>query len=159
MRPRARSRASTTRPRSPAGVTSTGGICSNSNLDLLAGQGLDLVVCLNPMSSLVQATGGSPADRFAALVRSAAGQRVGDEARKLRGEGTKVVILQPGPEDSRLMGLNLMSGARRLEVMEQARRSVARELRGLRGRSDVVLPGRGRTRRPAARKSARRTAA
>jgi NTE family protein len=136
-----------------------GGICSNSNLDLLAGQGLDLVVCLNPMSSLVQATGGSPADRFAALMRTAAGKRVGHEARKLRGEGTKVLILQPGPEDTRLMGLNLMSGARRLEVMEQARRSVARELRGLRGRRDVVLPGREPTRRPAARKAARRTAA
>jgi NTE family protein len=136
-----------------------GGICSNSNLDLVAGQGLDLVVCLNPMSSLVQATGGSPADRFAALMRAAAGRRVGHEARKLREEGTKVVILQPGPEDIQLMGLNLMSGARRLEVMEQARRSTARELRGLRGRRDVVLPGRARTRRPVARKPARRAAA
>ncbi|MDP9346213.1 MAG: patatin-like phospholipase family protein, partial [Actinomycetota bacterium] len=111
-----------------------GGICSNSNLDLLAGRGLDLVLCLNPMSSLVQGTGSAPADRVGALVRTAAGKRVGHEARKLREVGTKVLILQPGSEDIQLMGLNLMSGARRLKVMEQARRSVARELRGLRGR-------------------------
>ncbi len=135
-----------------------GGICSNSNLDLLAGQGLDLVVCLSPMSSLVQATGGSPADRFAALMRAAAGRRVGREARKLRSEGTEVLILQPGPEDCQLMGLNLMSGARRVRVMEQARRSVARELRGLRGRRDVTLPGPTRA-RPARRRPAARRAA
>jgi NTE family protein len=131
-----------------------GGICSNSNLDLLGGKELDLVVCLNPMSSLVQATGGSPADRFAAVMRTAAGKRVGHEARKLRGGGTKVLILQPGPEDIRLMGLNLMSGARRLEVMEQARRSVARDLLAMRGRRDVVLPGRARRRSPARRAAA-----
>lgn len=136
-----------------------GGICSNSNLDVLAGDDLDLVVCLNPMSSLIQATGGSPADRFAALLRGAAGRRLGHEARKLRGSGTRVVILQPGPEDCRLMGLNLMSGARRLEVMEQARRSVARDLRAMRGRKDVVLPGRARRRKPVARKAASRKAA
>jgi hypothetical protein len=35
------------------------------------------------------------------------------------------------------MGLNLMSGARRVQVMEQARKSVARDLRRLRG-SDLL---------------------
>ena len=70
-----------------------GGICSVSNLDLLCGEGLDLVICLNPMSSLAQATGGSPADRMAAIMRSAAGRRLGHEARKLaRGRDAR-----PGP--------------------------------------------------------------
>ena len=64
-----------------------GGICSTSNLDLLCGDDLDLVVCLNPMSSLAPGAGGSPADRFAALMRSAAGRRLGHEARKLREAG------------------------------------------------------------------------
>ena len=50
-----------------------GGICSVSNLDLLCGEGLDLVICLNPMSSLAQATGGSPADRMAAIMRERRG--------------------------------------------------------------------------------------
>ena len=118
-----------------------GGICSVSNLDLLCGEGLDLVICLNPMSSLAQATGGSPADRMAAIMRSAAGRRLGHEARKLREAGTRVLILQPAEQDVALMGFNLMSGGRRLEVMEQARRSVANELRGIRDRG-APLPDR-----------------
>jgi NTE family protein len=118
-----------------------GGICSVSNLDLLCGEDLDLAICLNPMSSLAQATGGSPADRMAAIMRAAAGRRLGQEARKLRAGGTRVLILQPSEQDVSLMGFNLMSGARRLEVMEQARRSVANELRGIRARR-VPLPGR-----------------
>jgi NTE family protein len=123
-----------------------GGICSVSNLDLLCGAGLDLVICLNPMSSLAQATGGSPADRMAAVMRSAAGRRLGHEARKLRESGTRVLILQPNEHDVSLMGFNLMSGARRLEVMEQARRSVATELRAVRARR-APLPERGARRR------------
>jgi NTE family protein len=128
-----------------------GGICSVSNLDLLCDEGLDLVICLNPMSSLAQATGGSPADRMAAIMRSAAGRRLGHEARKLREVGTRVLMLQPAEQDVALMGFNLMSGGRRLEVMEQARRSVANELRGIRDRG-APLPDRAApARRPRAR--------
>jgi NTE family protein len=123
-----------------------GGICSVSNLDLLCDEGLDLVICLNPMSSLAQATGGSPADRMAAIMRSAAGRRLGHEARKLRESGTRVLILQPGAQDVALMGFNLMSGTRRLEVTEQARRSVGQELRAVRARS-APLPERSAPRR------------
>lgn len=124
-----------------------GGICSASNLDLLCGADLDLVVCLNPMSSVAPVAGGSPADRFARLMRAAAGRRLAHEARKLRAEGTNVLILQPGRDDCALMGLNLMSGSRRVQVMEQARRSTARELHRLRGAD--LLSAR-QPRRPAA---------
>jgi len=117
-----------------------GGICSTSNLDLLRGAELDLVVCLNPMSSVAPVAGGSPADRFARVMRAAAGRRLAHETRKLRGEGTDVLVLQPGRDDCALMGLNLMSGSRRVQVMEQARKSVARELHRLRGTR--LLPAR-----------------
>jgi NTE family protein len=132
-----------------------GGICSTSNLDLVAGLGLDLVICLNPMSSLAQLAGGSPGDRFAAGMRAAVGRRLGHEARKVRDQGTRVLILQPGADDVELMGLNLMNGTRRIEVMEQARRSVAQELRGLR-RTRELRPDRasGRRRRRAPRRAA-----
>jgi len=135
-----------------------GGICSVSNLDLLQREDLDLVLCLNPMSSLAQATGGSPADRMAAIMRAAAGRRLGHEARKLRAGGTRVLILQPSEQDVSLMGFNLMSGGRRLEVMEQARRSVANELRRVRARR-APLPRRppgARARAAASRPPARR---
>src|SRR4029079_7532302 len=55
--------------------------------------------------------------------------------------GTRVLMLQPAEQDVALMGFNLMSGGRRLEVMEQARRSVANELRGIRDRG-APLPER-----------------
>src|SRR3954467_3136746 len=38
-----------------------GGICSTSNLDLLCGADLDLVICLNPMSSVAPVSGAPPA--------------------------------------------------------------------------------------------------
>jgi NTE family protein len=133
-----------------------GGICSTSNLDLLCGLGLDLVVCLNPMSSVAPVAGGSPADRFARLMRAAAGRRLAHEARKLRAEGTNVLILQPGRDDCALMGLNLMSGSRRVQVMEQARKSTARELHRLRG--SELLPWRRTRRRDGAATPGRRAA-
>jgi NTE family protein len=131
-----------------------GGICSTSNLDLVRGSGLDLVICLNPMSSLADVVGGSPGDRFAALMRAAVGRRLGHEARKVRAEGTRVLILQPGAEDVELMGLNLMSRARRLEVIEQARRSVARELRGMRRHAELRPDGAAISRRRSTRRRA-----
>jgi NTE family protein len=133
-----------------------GGICSTSNLDLLCGAELDVVICLNPMSSVAPVSGGSPADRFAALMRAAAGRRLGREARKLRDDGAEVLILQPGRDDCALMGLNLMNGSRRVQVMEQARKSTARELRRLRGTH--LLPSRSTARRRRAATPARRAA-
>lgn len=123
-----------------------GGICSASNLDLLRGSEVDLVLCLNPMSSVDRVPGGLPADRVAAVMRAQAGRRLGHEARKLRAEGKQVVIVQPSKEDVALMGANLMNGRRRLQVMEQARRSIALTLRRMRDER-VTLPGRSRTRR------------
>jgi NTE family protein len=124
-----------------------GGVCSTSNLDLLRDEGLDLVVCLNPMSSLAQMTHRSPADRVAAVMRRQAGRRVGSEAKKLRARGTDVVILQPTAEDLALMGPNLMARGRREEIIERAIRTTARQLRRLRMRDGVTLPKRSRAAR------------
>ena len=55
--PRAPSPASTGPWRSRAGATSTAALCSGSNLDLLAGERLDLVICVNPTSSSAGAAG------------------------------------------------------------------------------------------------------
>ena len=126
-----------------------GGICSMSNLDLLCGEGLDLVVCLNPTSSLAHAASWSLSERIGAAMRTASGRRVGHEARKLRACGTEVLLLQPSADDLAVMGTNLMARKRRLEVTEQAIRSTALTLRDLRG-TGAVLPG--SRRRRAARK-------
>jgi len=129
-----------------------GGICSASNLDLLKDEGLDLVVCLNPMSSLAEITPRSPGDRLAAVMRRQAGRRLGAEARKLREAGTDVLILQPTADDLAVMGPNLMARDRREQVIERAVRTTARQLRRRRGREDVVFPE--RTARPRRRTAA-----
>jgi NTE family protein len=134
-----------------------GGICSPSNLDLLRDEHLDLVICLNPMSSLAQISGGSPGDRVAALMRAAAGRRLGREARKLRDSGTKVLMLQPGADDVKVMGFNMMSGKRRVQVAQTAVKSTALALRRLRISDPSVLPT--RTQRVVATPRRRRRAA
>ncbi len=136
-----------------------GGICSVSNLDLLRDEDLDLVVCLNPMSSLAEMTPRNAADRVAALMRKQAGRRLGAEAKKLRERGTEVLILQPTADDLAIMGSNLMARDRREAILERAVRTTARQLRRSRTREGVVLPERTRTRRirtasPAPRKAA-----
>ncbi|HEX8204712.1 MAG TPA: patatin-like phospholipase family protein [Solirubrobacteraceae bacterium] len=136
-----------------------GGICSPSNLDLMCGEDLDLVVCLNPMSSLAQVTPRSAGDRVAARFREQAGRRLGREAKKLRESGTEVLILQPTAEDLALMGTNLMARDRREAVVERAIRTTARQLRRRRDRPGVVLPKKTPARRREARPAAERKAA
>ena len=65
-----------------------GGVCSVSNLDLVAGRGLDLVICLNPLTSSPRASGGrlAPAARSTSSPRSRAARRAaGCSARGAQG--------------------------------------------------------------------------
>ncbi|MFL5867774.1 MAG: patatin-like phospholipase family protein [Thermoleophilaceae bacterium] len=105
-----------------------GGVCSASSLDLLAGCGLDLVICMTPLSTRARVGGRHPLDRLGDASRAANGRRLGHEARKLRGYGTEVVLIQPTAEDLAVMGRNLMSPDRRQLVIETAVRTVAEQL-------------------------------
>lgn len=120
-----------------------GGMYSTSNLDVLRGADLDLVICLNPTSSLHPTHAWNPAERLAGLVRTSSGRRLGREARALRAAGTDVVLIQPTPEDLAVMGANLMSRARRHEAIETAVRTVGAQLRevGIAGRLRGLTPG------------------
>ena len=137
-----------------------GGICSTSNLDLLRHEELDLVVCLNPMSSRADVPPRSAGDRVAAAMRAQAGRRLGSEAKKLRQQGTEVLIVQPTADDLPLMGANLMSKRHREEIIERAIRTTARQLRRVRTREGVTVPKRVRRgpSRPAQAPAARRAA-
>ena len=116
-----------------------GGVCSASNLDLVAGRGLDLVICLNPLSSgnAGARDGRGPLGRFGpldprdwlgALSRQANGRRLGHEAAKVRRFGTEVLLIEPTRTDHVAMGHNLMSAGRRHEVIETAARTVRAQL-------------------------------
>ena len=111
-----------------------GGMHSTSNLDLVSDLGLDLVICLNPTSSLHPSHAWNPAERVSAALRSASGRRLGSEARELRADGVKLVLIQPLAEDLDTMGPNLMSTRRRHEVIEVAMRTVAEQLRRVENR-------------------------
>ena len=106
-----------------------GGMHSTSNLDVLCDEDLDLVICLNPTSSLHPPHAWNPVERVAAALRSVSGRRLGSEARDLRATGTRVVLVQPVTEDHRAMGPNLMSTRNRNPVIETAIETVSRQLR------------------------------
>jgi len=105
-----------------------GGIYSTSNADILRDEDLDLVVCLNPTSTLHPIRAINPRDAFNLVFQRASGRRLGREAKKLRAAGTDVVLIQPLEEDLVAMGPNLMRTGNRNEVIEVARRTVARQL-------------------------------
>ncbi|HLM09570.1 MAG TPA: patatin-like phospholipase family protein [Thermoleophilaceae bacterium] len=119
-----------------------GGVCSVSNMDLVAGRGLDLVICLNPLTSRSEGQGSSRGgfsgfatgaingalDVVPSITRRAARGRLEREGRKVRRFGTEVVIIEPTAEDHAVMGRNWMSAERRQEVIDTAEETVARQL-------------------------------
>jgi NTE family protein len=118
-----------------------GGVCSASNLDLVAGRGLDLVICLNPLSSGTQLESGNaagphgrlgpldPRGWLGALSRQANGRRLAHEAAKVRRFGAEVLLVEPTPVDHAAMGHNLMSARRRQQVIATATQTVREQLR------------------------------
>lgn len=105
-----------------------GGVYSTSNLDILRREPLELVIALNPMSSLHAEATRTVAQRLALRMREAAGRRLGAEAKRLRAAGIDVVLLQPTVHDLDVMGGNLMNSRRRHEVIQTAVRTVGEHL-------------------------------
>jgi len=106
-----------------------GGLWSTSNLDILRREELDLVICLNPTSSLDPTRAWNPAVRLAEAMRRQSGRRLGWEAARLRAAGTRVLLIQPSAEDHEAMGPNLMSRRNRNPVIRTAIRTVGAQLR------------------------------
>jgi NTE family protein len=105
-----------------------GGVCSAASLDLVAGRGIDLVICLNPLTSRSEGRKG-PLDLIPSITRRAARGRLEREERKVRRFGTEVVIIEPTAEDHAVMGHNWMNAERRQDVIETAEETVAEQLR------------------------------
>jgi NTE family protein len=107
-----------------------GGVYSASNLDVLRAESLDLVLALNPMSSLDALEPHTVRERLAARMREGTGRRLGHEAKRLRAAGIEVVLLQPTAEDLTVMGGNLMSAKRRHQTIEKAILTTKGQIRG-----------------------------
>ncbi len=88
--------------------------------------------------------GDQPAEWFNIAMRNASGRRLGSEAKKLRADGTDVILIQPTGEDLAVMGPNLMSAKRRNEAIEVARRTVAAQLAEPRQSRAARRPAAGR---------------
>lgn len=97
-----------------------GGVWSASNLDVVAGRGLDLVICLNPMSSHRTARGTSPAEPVWTRVRRRLHLRLRREVERVRAAGTNVVVLEPDSDELAAMGPNLMRRRGRNRVIHTA---------------------------------------
>jgi NTE family protein len=105
-----------------------GGVYSSSNLDLVRNEDLDLVICLNPTSSLHPVRALDPREWPNLAFRRASGRRLGSEAKKLRAAGAEVILIQPTGEDLEVISRNLMSTGNRNGVIATAQRTVAEQL-------------------------------
>jgi hypothetical protein len=106
-----------------------GGAWSSTNLDLLAGQGLDEVFVLAPQASFDADAPTQWATRLERQWRTRVTRRVLREASTVHRHGTEVTILGPGREDLEAMGGNLMDLSRRPAVIETSLRTSAVALR------------------------------
>ena len=102
-----------------------GGVHSPSNADVLAPDNPDLVVVVSPMS-LGRGTARRPRPDLA--LRYAVRRYLSQEVRALRRRGADVVVLQPGPQDLPVMGLNPMQHSRIEDVMRTAAASTRARL-------------------------------
>lgn len=105
-----------------------GGLHSLNNLDVLVGQGLDLVICLSPMSARFSVPGWGPGHLLGEAIRRAAAHQVDHEVAQLTRAGTKVLVIEPTAYDLEIMGHNFMETRYLDAVTFLAQRSVARQL-------------------------------
>lgn len=105
-----------------------GGAWSTTNVDVVAGEGLDEVYVLAPMAAFVRDHPHRLATRVERRVRRQVTRRLLQEAGKLTGTGAAVTVLTPGPEDLAVIGANVMDPTRRLDVLETSLRTSAHAL-------------------------------
>ena len=116
-----------------------GGLHSMSNVDLLAGLGLDLVICLSPMSTRAQLRSWDPMAQIAAATRRLGTSRLDREVAKLQAGGTRVLVLEPQADDLAAIGHNVMNARRRNEVVQLALETVGKQLRSPAMAADLAL--------------------
>lgn len=107
-----------------------GGMHSPSNADLLADVELDLVVVINPMSSLEGHAAAGFVDRYIYPMRRLAQRRLDAEVRTLRERGLPLLVIQPSARDLAVFSRNLMDSKPRVRVAETALETTAEMLEG-----------------------------
>ncbi len=132
-----------------------GGVHSPTNVDLLAGEGLDLVLVSSPMSAgfdVFRPSADGPMRGVCRLL-------LRREMASVRASGTSVVPLEPGRTERELMGVSVLDGERRHGIIRGARSSllerfadpVRKQRLHLLRPADVVAPHVVREARPQSR--------
>lgn len=106
-----------------------GGLHSLTNLDVLAGRRLDLVVALNPMAGTPPRRGWSPLGRLTAAMRRRSARQFAVEAAEVVRNGTEVLLLEPTDRDLAEIGDDVMDARRAARVAQVAFMTTAEELR------------------------------
>jgi NTE family protein len=106
-----------------------GGTRSNASVDLLQDGEWDEVFVLAPMAALELDSPRSPILMVERRLRRSITRGIALDVERLRGSGSTVRLLTPGPEDLEAMGANLMNPRRRTEVLHTALRTSTRMLR------------------------------
>ena len=106
-----------------------GGAWSSTNLDLLAGEGLDEVFVLAPQVSFDPDSPTQWATRLERQWRNRVTRKAVREVEAVHRHGTDVTVLGPGPADLEAIGGNLMDLSRRPSVIETSLRTSALALR------------------------------
>jgi NTE family protein len=106
-----------------------GGAWSSTNIDLLAGHGLDEVYVLAPQVSFDADHPSQLATRLERQWRARVTARALREVAKVHRHGTEVTVLGPGADDLEAMGANLMEVGRRPHVLATSLRTSAAALR------------------------------
>lgn len=96
-----------------------GGVHSTTNADLAVGLGHDLVIVSAPMAGRWRSLRAHPAS----MSRTSARVSLDREVSAIRRDGTRVLVLQPGPDDTPIMDGAAMDPRRRRPIAEQARKS------------------------------------
>jgi NTE family protein len=109
-----------------------GGLYSGANLDVLLGTRLEMVICLNPMSSgSLMPRAGKVVNKLLLAAEQRAHHDLMSDALKLRASGMRVILIEPLAEDLEVMGVNLMNRKRSAVVYETAVKTVREQLRRL----------------------------
>ena len=106
-----------------------GGAWSSTNLDLMAGKGLDEVYVLAPQVSFVTDAPTQWATRLERQWRNRVTMRCLRELSRVHREGTEVTVLGPGEADLEAFGGNLMDVSRRPLVVRTSLETSAAALR------------------------------
>lgn len=100
-----------------------GGVASPTSADLLVDSDVEEVIVMAPMASTELDVPSSAMEKIERRVRRYMTQIVDKEVALLESVGKRVIRLEPGPDDLRAFGSNMMDPRRRVGVFETAART------------------------------------